>query len=62
MVVSPGSCNQYTRIVINANSSPDYREKLNDDLNKIKDQEIWQAYRVMRNFRPGLKNEDQFLL
>tara|TARA_B100001248_G_C27391830_1_gene462853 strand:+ start:1825 stop:2961 length:1137 start_codon:yes stop_codon:yes gene_type:complete len=47
------------RIVINANSSPDYREKLNDDLNKIKDQEIWQAYRVMRNFRPGLKkNED----
>lgn len=51
------------RIVINANSSPDYREKLNDDLNKIKDQEIWQAYRVMRKFRPGLKkNEDQFLL
>ena len=50
------------KIVIQANSSPDYRNKLNDDLNKIKDQEIWQAYRVMRQFRPGANNNDQFLL
>ena len=50
------------RIVIQANSSPDYRNKLNDDLNKIKDQEIWQAYRVMRQFRPGSKSNETFLL
>ena len=28
----------------------------------IKDQEIWQAYRVMRQFRPGNKKNDPFLL
>jgi len=50
------------RIVIEANSSPDYREKLNKDLHNIKDQEIWQAYRVMRQFRPGNKSNETFLL
>ena len=45
------------KIVIEANSSPDYREKLTKDLNNIKDQEIWQAYRVMRQFRPEYKGE-----
>ena len=50
------------KIVIEANSSDDYREKLTHDLNKIKNQEIWQAYRVMRQFRPGNKKDEPFLL
>ena len=50
------------KIVIEANSSPDYREKLTKDLNNIKDQEIWQAYRVMRQFRPEYKSDETFIL
>lgn len=50
-------------IVIKANSSDNYREKLTKELCEIKDQEIWQAYRVLRQFRPGgEKNFSSFLL
>jgi ketol-acid reductoisomerase len=49
-------------IVIKANSSKDYKEKLKKELNNVKDQEIWQAYRVMRHLRPGASNNDIFLL
>jgi len=39
-------------IVIKANSTEDYREKLNKELNEIGSQELWQAARVLRNLRP----------
>lgn len=40
------------RISIESNSKPDYREKLEVELKEIYDQEMWQAGRVLRNFRP----------
>jgi len=39
-------------IVINANSTLDYREKLNKELEEIDSQELWQAAKVLRNLRP----------
>jgi ketol-acid reductoisomerase len=39
-------------IVINANSTSDYREKLNKELKEIDSQELWQAAKVLRNLRP----------
>ena len=39
-------------IVIKANSTPDYREKLNKELEEIDSQELWQAAKVLRNLRP----------
>ena len=39
-------------IVINANSTSDYREKLNKELEEIDSQELWQAAKVLRNLRP----------
>lgn len=44
-------------IVIKANSSEDYRDRLTKELYDIKNQEIWQTYRVMRQFRPGADNK-----
>ena len=40
------------RISIKANSDPNYRPKLNAELKAIADQEMWQAGRVLREFRP----------
>jgi ketol-acid reductoisomerase len=37
--------------VINSNSDPDYREKLNQELEVLKNQELWQVSKVMRNLR-----------
>lgn len=39
-------------IVIKANSTNDYREKLNKELKEIDSQELWQAAKVLRNLRP----------
>ena len=39
-------------IVIKANSTSDYRDKLNEELKKIDSQELWQAAKVLRNLRP----------
>ncbi len=39
-------------IVIKANSTEDYRDKLNKELNEIDSQELWQAAKVLRNLRP----------
>lgn len=41
-----------TNIVIEANSSPDYREKLNKELAEIDNQELWQTAKVLRDLRP----------
>jgi ketol-acid reductoisomerase len=40
------------RTVIRANSDPEYREKLEVELKAMADQEMWQAARVLRDFRP----------
>lgn len=41
-----------TRIVLEANSAPDYREKLEKELSEIRTSEMWQAGAVVRSLRP----------
>lgn len=41
-----------TRIVIAANSAPDYREKLQKELSEIRNSEMWRAGEAVRNLRP----------
>lgn len=40
------------RIVIEANSKKDYREKLDEELKELANQEMWEAGRILREFRP----------
>lgn len=40
------------RITIEANSKPDYREKLNKELEEIRESELWQAGKTVRGLRP----------
>ncbi len=41
-----------TRIVLAANSAPDYREKLTAELKQMRDSEMWQAGAAVRALRP----------
>ena len=41
-----------TRRVLEANSAPDYREKLNRELAAIRDSEMWRAGEAVRSLRP----------
>ncbi len=41
-----------TAIVLEANSQPDYREKLEKELEAIRNSEMWQAGAVVRSLRP----------
>jgi ketol-acid reductoisomerase len=41
-----------TKIVLEANSAPDYRERLQRELNGIRDSEMWRAGAAVRNLRP----------
>ncbi|HLA27622.1 MAG TPA: ketol-acid reductoisomerase [Syntrophales bacterium] len=41
-----------TEIVLRVNSAPDYREKLQQELNVIKNSEMWQAGAAVRSLRP----------
>jgi ketol-acid reductoisomerase len=41
-----------TRIVLAANSSPDYKEKLEAELKQMRESEMWQAGSVVRSLRP----------
>lgn len=41
-----------TRIVLDVNSAPDYREKLNAELDVIKNSEMWKAGAAVRALRP----------
>jgi ketol-acid reductoisomerase len=43
------------RIVIEANSKPDYREKLEAELAEMENMEIWQAGKQVRSLRPENK-------
>ena len=40
------------RIVIEANGRPDYRERLDAELQDMADQEIWRAGKRLRELRP----------
>ena len=41
-----------TKIVLEANSAPDYRERLRKELDEIKNSEMWQAGAAVRALRP----------
>jgi ketol-acid reductoisomerase len=41
-----------TRIVLEANSTPDYREKLGAELKEMRESEMWQAGAAVRSLRP----------
>jgi len=41
-----------TRIVLEANSAPDYRERLNKELDALRQMEMWQAGAAVRALRP----------
>ena len=46
-----------TRIVIAANSTPDYKEKLDAELAEIRDSEMWRAGKAVRSLRPENWNQ-----
>ncbi len=41
-----------TRIVLDKNSDPDYREKLDEELRAMRESEMWQAGTAVRSLRP----------
>jgi ketol-acid reductoisomerase len=41
-----------TRIVLKANSAPDYKEKLDAELRQMRESEMWQTGAVVRSLRP----------
>ncbi|HSR31362.1 MAG TPA: ketol-acid reductoisomerase [Anaerolineae bacterium] len=41
-----------TRIVLKANSAPDYKEKLDEELREMRESEMWQAGAAVRSLRP----------
>jgi ketol-acid reductoisomerase len=43
---------EQTRIVLAANSAPDYREKLEAELKEMRESEMWQAGAAVRSLRP----------
>jgi len=42
-----------TRIVLEANAAPDYREKLEAELRELRESEMWRAGAAVRSLRPG---------
>jgi len=44
---------EQTRIVLEANSAPDYRKKLEAELREMRESEMWQAGAAVRSLRPG---------
>lgn len=41
-----------TRVVLEANSAPDYKEKLDAELTEMRNSELWQAGAMVRSLRP----------
>ncbi|MCL7452776.1 MAG: ketol-acid reductoisomerase [Anaerolineae bacterium] len=41
-----------TRIVLEANSAPDYKEKLDEELREMRESEMWRAGAAVRSLRP----------
>ncbi len=46
-----------TRVVLKANSAPDYREKLQVELDALKNSEMWRAGAAVRSLRPENRNQ-----
>lgn len=44
-----------TRITLEANSDPNYREKLDEELREMRESEMWQAGKAVRELRPERK-------
>jgi ketol-acid reductoisomerase len=42
-----------TRIVLEANSAPDYKEKLDEELREMRESEMWRAGAAVRSLRPS---------
>ena len=45
-----------TRIVLEKSKDPNYRQKLQDELQKMGDSELWRAGATVRSLRPKQKN------
>jgi ketol-acid reductoisomerase len=43
---------EQTRIVLEANSAPDYQQKLSEELREIRESEMWRAGAAVRSLRP----------
>jgi ketol-acid reductoisomerase len=43
---------EQTRIVLEANSAPDYKEKLGEELREMRESEMWRAGAAVRSLRP----------
>lgn len=43
---------EQTRIVLEANSAPDYRDKLEEELREMRESEMWRAGAAVRSLRP----------
>ncbi len=43
---------EQTRIVLESNSAPDYREKLGEELREMRESEMWRAGAAVRSLRP----------
>jgi ketol-acid reductoisomerase len=48
-----------TQIVLEANSAPDYRERLQEELDEIKNSEMWRAGAAVRRLRPENRSEQK---
>ena len=46
-----------TKIVLKANSDPNYREKLEKELKEMRELEMWQAGKKVRELRPGSRKK-----
>lgn len=46
-----------TQIVLDANSAPDYRERLDKELAEIKNSEMWRAGAAVRSLRPEMRKK-----
>ena len=46
-----------TRIVLEANSAEDYKERLEEELREMRESEMWQAGAAVRSLRPGSWDE-----
>ncbi|MCJ7531946.1 MAG: ketol-acid reductoisomerase, partial [Anaerolineales bacterium] len=47
-----------TRIVLEANSAPDYQEKQDAELRQMRESEMWQTGAVVRSLRPENKKKE----
>jgi ketol-acid reductoisomerase len=47
-----------TKVVLDANSAPDYRERLDKELHEMRDSEMWRAGAAVRGLRPENRRKE----